>query len=38
MYKRATEIIEALEQEMTRPMTDWATIGELAEDLGRIAS
>lgn len=37
MHKRATELIEALEREITRPMTDWARIGELAEHLKRIA-
>ena len=38
MYERATEIIEALDPEITRPVTDWATIRELAEELSRIAT
>jgi len=30
MYEQATEIIDALEREIVRPVTDWGEIGRLA--------
>jgi hypothetical protein len=38
MHERVAEIIEALDREITRPVTDWARIGELAAEMSRIAT